>query len=120
MSERVVCPKHLREALAWMRDELDLERLEVTLVPAPDQRHCGHMVRAVVGQNPEWYRDLLSMFPRSRRRGRDARYTDSTLNRKDVKSVIERLLTIGTRSQIATHLVDFAEAIHTQFHEEAA
>lgn len=118
-SQCLRCPDHLRETLAWMAEDLDQSRLEVTLVPAPDQRHCGHMVRVVAGHNPGWYRDLLSLFPRSRR-DRAHRFTDSTLNRRDVLAVIHRLLTSHTRSIVAGHLLAFAQDIHTQLHEVAA
>jgi len=42
----------------------DLRRhnLNVILVPAPEQRHSGHMVRVADGQNPPWYQDLFEKY----------------------------------------------------------
>lgn len=40
--------------------ELKSNRLHVILVPAPYPMHSTHMIRAINGQNPEWYRDIFS------------------------------------------------------------
>ncbi len=42
-----------------MYEELKRNRLEVILVPAPDPKHTGHMIRAVDGQNPSWYQKIF-------------------------------------------------------------
>ena len=42
--------------LQW---ELDHERLQVELTPAPEPMHSGHRVRTVTASNPDWYRDLV-------------------------------------------------------------
>ncbi|MBI5520244.1 MAG: hypothetical protein HY916_09305 [Desulfovibrio sp.] len=104
------CPEPLRPALRQMLHELDFACLQVTLVPAPEQRHAGHYVRLVVGHNPGWYRELCSMFPRGRRPRRNLeRYPDSRIKRGDIRAVIERLLdNRGTASGFAPHLLSFA------------
>ncbi|MGE4193054.1 MAG: hypothetical protein AB7E51_06675 [Pseudodesulfovibrio sp.] len=115
----VSCPEHLRPAVEWMLLELDRTGLVVDLVPAPDQRHHSHMIRVAAESNPEWYRDVLALYPRGRR-NRDARYTDATINRRDVRRVIERLLGTGTRSAMAAHILAHAQGLHDQYNEEAA
>lgn len=40
-----------------MLDELHSGCLEVVLIPAPDSRHLGHMIRAKQCQNADWYRE---------------------------------------------------------------
>lgn len=88
-----------------MLRELDRQELHVGLVPAPEQRHCGHCVRVVWCRNPGWYRELCGFFPRNRRR-RGGRYTDSRVKRGDVREVIERLLDDrGSRSALAPFLL---------------
>ncbi len=57
-------PKTVRRYYAsqadYLYDDLVENRLEVILVPPPDLRFSGHMIRAVVNQNPAWYRHLYS------------------------------------------------------------
>lgn len=109
-SALVACPANLREAVQWMLQELDIMSLHVGLIPAPEQRHCGHCVRVVWCHNPGWYRDLCAMFPR-RRRLRNYRYTDSTVKRADVRRVLQQLLAEGSRSQFAEPLLGFAKDV---------
>ena len=59
---RLATQEEVKSARA-MLDDLDKNFLKVGLVPAPDQHHSGHMVRAVENKNPEWY----SKFFRDRR-----------------------------------------------------
>jgi len=40
-----------REGLEWLQSTC----LRVSLIPAPEPRHRGHMIRVVVDQNPPWY-----------------------------------------------------------------
>lgn len=52
-------PKWTKElARAALRD-LEVNKLEVILVPAPSKRFDSHSVRTVVNKNPEWYRELF-------------------------------------------------------------
>lgn len=102
-----LCPLTLRAALRDMLDELNCQRLEVGLIPAPEQRHMGHAVRAVFQRNPDWYRDLCAAYPRQRRI-RKARYADPRFKREDVAAVLSRLLATGTRSYLAGPLLAVA------------
>ena len=120
MTNPLTCPDELREILSWMGAELDMAELRVELVPAPEPRHCGHQVRAVMERNPDWYRELLALFPRRRRRGRDPKYTDSYYNRRNVRDAITRLLDGGSRSQMAEPLLALAGEIRERYSEEAA
>lgn len=43
-----------------MLNELVNNALVVVLLPAPEQRHTGHMVRAVEQQNANWYREFCA------------------------------------------------------------
>lgn len=38
-----------------MLNELEWEFLDVILIPAPDPKFEGHMIRAVQNRNPYWY-----------------------------------------------------------------
>jgi len=113
MSGLVTCPTDLRPAVEQMLLDLDLMSLEVGLVPAPEQRHCGHCVRAVWCRNPRWYRQLCEMFPRYRRHRRD-RYVDSKVKRADVRRVLLQLLREGARSQFAEPLLAFAAEMRAE------
>ena len=113
-----VCPAELNEAVKWMLHELDSTALHVGLIPAPEQRHCGHCVRVVWTRNPGWYRDLLAMFPRRRRRRRGERYTDSTVKRAHVRRALLALLQDGSRSHLAEPLLGFAKDVRENMETE--
>ena len=110
MSGLVSCPADLRAAVEQMLLDLDLMSLEVGLIPASDQRHCGHCVRVVWCHNPGWYRELCAMFPRNRR-CRKPRFTDSRVKRGQVRQALYRLLADGTRSQLAWPLLGLAKGL---------
>jgi hypothetical protein len=38
--------------------DLESNKLDVVLVPAPDPKHCNHMIRKAINNNPQWYSDL--------------------------------------------------------------
>lgn len=103
-----LCPLELRATLRVMLGELSYQRLEVGLVPAWEQRHAGHSIRAVFCRNPGWYRDLCAAFPRRRRRIRKERFADPRFKRADVAAVLQRLLSTGSRSYLAGPLLTVA------------
>ena len=107
------CPPELRQAVASMLEELECFRLQVALIPAPEQRHCGHSVRTVFQANPGWYRDLAATYQR-RRRTRADRYVDPLFKREDVLRTLRRLLSVGTRSYLAGPLLAAADRIHNE------
>ena len=45
----------LREEAGYLHHELEMKRLRVILIPAPDPRHYNHRIRAVETKNPPWY-----------------------------------------------------------------
>ena len=55
------------EEADFLYQDLRANRLEVILVPAPEPKHCGHMIRAVANRNPDWYRELYSTHSHFRR-----------------------------------------------------
>jgi hypothetical protein len=67
----------IKAAAQELLHDLQEYRLEVVLTPAPDPRHHGHMVRAAVNQNPQWYSDLFDR--------------EGYVRRKTVEMVLERL-----------------------------
>ena len=38
-----------------MLTEMEVNQLEVILIPTPEQKHVGHMIRQATNRNPEWY-----------------------------------------------------------------
>lgn len=87
-----------------MLDQLENQRLEVALVPAPDQRHTSHFVRVPVGQNPTWFQRLN----RSQRIRRDR-----------VARELARIAETGelrpnaTTNRLRSYLEQIAESIQT-------
>lgn len=57
-----------RENANRMLVELGEQRLGVVLLPAPRPQYQGHMVRALDGRNPDWYRRLAAKGPGDRHR----------------------------------------------------
>ena len=43
-----------------MMSSLQYNHLKVVLMPAPEQRHQGHMIRVAVGHNAAWYKDFVA------------------------------------------------------------
>jgi hypothetical protein len=59
--------EHFRDDALFLLGELESNRLEVILVPAPDPKHTGHMIRAVENRNPGWYSNLYWSYNHFRR-----------------------------------------------------
>lgn len=55
------------KALAWHGELLE-RKLEVVLVPAPDQRHACHQIRMAVNRPPEWFSAMAQRYKRVRKR----------------------------------------------------
>ncbi|MHC1701778.1 MAG: hypothetical protein AB9900_12555 [Humidesulfovibrio sp.] len=111
----ITAPHELRPALRLMLQDLECERLEVILVPAPERRvHRWQAVRAVFSRNPDWYRELAATFQRTRR-VRTARKSDPRFKRADVVDVLQRLLSGGTRSYLAWPLLAVAKGQRSAF-----
>ena len=84
-----------------MLHELDVNWLEVCLLPAPDPQHEGHMVRAVANRNPEWYREY---FGCRRRDGLHEWYGNSANIRRRVTKALRRIATTTDKLMEPTSL----------------
>lgn len=95
------------DVFAVLLAELEGNRLEVALVPAPRPSHEGHAVRVAVSRNPAWYRRLCAIFPSSRRRAKSL--PDTRVRRANIAAVLSRLAAgAPVRSRYAAHLVKIA------------
>ena len=74
---------------AYLLADLESNRLEVALVPAPSPRHECHAIRVAVSRNPAWYRRLCAAFPSSRRRDRSL--PDTRIRRASIRSILSQL-----------------------------
>ena len=83
----------MRDCFRHMLYELEYNRLEVLLVPAPDPAHVGHMVRMVEHCNVDWYRELCGMYKSNRnsRKGRFNKHGDTKIKRQHILSVLRRM-----------------------------
>ena len=59
-----VTAREKEKALA-MRDELLERKLEVILIPAPEQRHTCHYIRVAVNRPPTWFSEFARRYLRS-------------------------------------------------------
>lgn len=50
-----------------LKQDLLTHKLRIILIPAPEQKHCGHKIRKVETENPAWYSSLYSSIPHFRR-----------------------------------------------------
>lgn len=84
-----------REAAGQLLYELSVQRLEVGLAEAPEQRsHRGQMVRTVMNANPKWYQRLCSKFTCARKsptKRRGHRKHDTAIKRYNVERSLERM-----------------------------
>lgn len=51
----------------FLYKDLEFKHLDVVLIPAPEQKFEGHMIRYVENRNPSWYRELYREMPNFRR-----------------------------------------------------
>ena len=58
---------YFSEQADFLYQELRNNQLKVILIPAPEQKHFEHKIRAVESQNPEWYRVLYQQYLHFRR-----------------------------------------------------
>jgi len=104
----------MEEIYRELFDELETCRQEVALIPAPDQRHSGHMVRIAVSWNPDWYRDLCASYPSRRKRAR--RKSDTRVKRRSILQALRRLAAgLESRSLYAADLVAIADSRFVPF-----
>ena len=79
------------EAAAFMLKDLEQNRLEVVLIPAPDPRFQDHQIRAVEGMNPDWYRDLCHSHQVRRTRPRQSFKSDTAIRRPQVIAALQKI-----------------------------
>jgi len=64
-------PEDIRESFVgeaeYLFNDLKSNKLTVVLAPAPEPKHCGHMIRVAESQNPRWYSDLYHSYEHFRR-----------------------------------------------------
>jgi hypothetical protein len=96
----------LADQLEIMLGELQSERLDVVLVPAPSPRHSMHKVRVVAGRNPSWYRAHCARWPSSRRRLKTS--SDTRIRRGDTVRTLEAMLGEGSASVYAPYFLRVA------------
>lgn len=73
--------------------ELNTSRLHVVLVPAPEQRFEGHMIRLAIEKNPRWWQDLY------------ASYRPKKLDKKGFKEALERFMEKGPGKSLYDNMV---------------
>ncbi len=59
--------KYFKEEAKFLYHHLELNKLKIILIPAPEQKHCGHKIRVVDQSNPEWYSELYQSLAHFRR-----------------------------------------------------
>lgn len=85
--------------------ELESSQLEVVLIPAPEQKHSTHMVRAVQEQNCDWYREFCEEHP-STGRFRKLKFQTKIKRRQTVKA-LKLLIEGGAETSYTVMLKEF-------------
>ena len=99
--------KSCMEAAFELLVELEGAHLEVVLIPASEQRHIGHCVRAVQEQNCDWYRQLCDEHQSSRRRR--SFKSDTRIKRQHTIRALERMSRGDLRGTYAERLKKYVE-----------
>jgi hypothetical protein len=92
----------------WMLYELESNYLEVVLIPARDQRHEGHYIRAVQYQNADWYRKFCAEYL-SGRRTQNAKGRTLIKRRETIRALQKILQGVVDDSVYVERLLDFME-----------
>lgn len=103
----------LPTAACHMRRQLQANRLQVVLAPAPQPQFSGHQVRLVEGRNPAWYRELCAEYPsrRSRPRRRGPGYMDTAIKRRHVLRALREIERGGAfASEYARRLMPYVRS----------
>ena len=85
--------------------ELERGELKVGLVPAPDERHDGHMIRAAVSHNALWYRQFVAARGKNTDRQRVIKALNKIINCDDLTGVYD----LELFETVKTWLVDYME-----------
>ena len=84
-----------------MKRDLEENKLSVVLIPAPDQKFTGHMIRRAETQNPIWYKSLCNDFISERKGGPPRTY----IKRGHVLRALDNLIKGKTGSVYAQRLI---------------
>jgi hypothetical protein len=87
------------EQMLW---ELEANYLEVVLIPAREQRHAGHCVRAVQYQNCEWYRKFCASYSS----GRKGAKTRTRIKRRETINALQAILNGQTSGVYVERLLE--------------
>ncbi len=97
--------------------ELEASYFEVVLIPAPDPRHSGHMIRACQYANPKWYQEFCAMYVSCRGTGRKKmRRPRTIIKRADTIAALKRIQQGQTKGIMVERLLDFV-ATKTHFED---
>lgn len=111
----------MREVFNHMIYELESNRLEVFLMPAPAPAFPGHQIRAVESQNPEWYRYLCRQYQSNRnsRKGKHKKHGDTKIKRRHILYILQHLADGKTvDSKYKKFLISIAKKMEEEFEEE--
>jgi len=65
-------PKEISEIFSqeakYLIKDLEINKLEVALIPAPSPQFIGHMIRVTINHNPEWYKTFYHSYKHVKRR----------------------------------------------------
>lgn len=115
----VMYPEHLLPVLKAMLVELNSTRLEVLLVPAEDQRHCGHKVRVVESNNPWWYREICSRYPSRSKSHSRCPWKHTRVKRRRILEALEKMSAdICSKSSFVDDILEVAEEELCRWEEE--
>jgi len=116
---RVTAPEELRLTLNIMLGQLKRQRLEVGLFAAEEQKHCGHKIRGVNNENPEWYKELCSRHTVNRtnkRKRYGKKHHDTKISRKRIMETLGRLgAGKESKSIYAEELLELAKEVKEEF-----
>lgn len=90
--------------------ELETNYLEVVLIPASEQRHSGHCIRAVQNANCGWYKDFCSLFP-SGRKGRKIR---TRIKRRETVRALKKIIAGKTEGVYVERLLRLIESLNQE------
>jgi hypothetical protein len=79
--------------------------LEVVLIPAPEPKHSGHMIRVASNQNPPWYRRFTGQFMTVYGKGKRAR--PNIIKRPRIVTALQRIMDGRPRWKNCERLIEF-------------
>lgn len=88
--------------------ELEEACFEVVLIPAQEQKHSGHCIRALQSGNPKWYTNFAAEYQSITGRGRKRKRVATTFIKKaNTVSALSRLLRGKDAGIYAERLLEF-------------